>query len=66
MDSSRSSVKDNKITHADSTNETVEAREVRCGAHTTKQPPIATPTAAPGGANRLTTTLTLLQPGLRR
>ena len=39
MDSSGSSVKDNKITYADSTNETVEAGEVPCGAHTTKQPP---------------------------
>ena len=57
MDSSRSSVTDNKITHAHSTNETVEAGEAPCGAHTTKQRPIATPTAAPGGANRLTATL---------
>ena len=65
MNSSRSSVKDNKITHADSTNETVEAGDVPCGANTTKQPPIATPTAAPGGANRLTATPTLLHPGLR-
>ena len=65
MDSSRSSMKDNKITHADSTNETVEVGEVPRGAHTTKQPPIATPTAALGGANRLTAMLTLLQSGLR-
>ena len=39
MDDSRTSVRGNKITHADSTNETVEAGEVPCGAHTTKQPP---------------------------
>ena len=64
MDSSRSSVKNNRNTHADSTKETVEAGEVPCGAHTTQQPPIATPTAATGGANRLTATLiTMLQPG---
>ena len=36
---------------------------VWCSYH--KTTPIATPTAAPGGANRLTATLTLLQPGLR-
>ena len=65
MDSSRSSVKDIKSTHADSTNETTEAGEVPSGAHTTKQLLIATPNAASGGANRLTATLTLLQPGLR-
>ena len=65
MDSSRSSVTDNKTTHADSTNDTVEAGEVRCGAQTSKQPPIATPSAPTGGANRLTATLSLMQPGLR-
>ena len=58
MGSSRSSVKDNKINHADSTNETLEAGEVPCGAHTARQPPIATPTAAPGGANLLMATST--------
>ena len=65
MDSNRISVKDNKITPADSTNETVEAGKVPCGAHTTNQPPTATPTPAPGGANRLTAPPTLLQPGPR-
>ena len=66
MNSSSNSVKDNKITHADSTNEIVEVGEIPCRAHTTQQPPIATPTAAPGGENRLTATLTLLQLGLLR
>ena len=32
---------------------------------TTRQPSIATPTTVPGGANKPTPTLTLLQPGLR-
>ena len=66
MDSSRNSVKENTITRADSTNETVQAGEVLCGGHTTKQPPIATPTAAPRGARIVTATLTLLQPGPSR
>ena len=66
MDGSRSSEKDNKIAHANSTNEAVEAGQVPCGARTTNQPLMATLTAAPGGANRLTATLTLLKPGLRR
>ena len=39
MDSSRSAVKDNKNTQADSTDETVELGEVPCDAHTTKQLP---------------------------
>ena len=65
MDSSRSSVKDTRTTHADSTKETVEADEVPCGAHVLKQPPIGTPTAAPRGADELTAMLTLLPPVLR-
>ena len=66
MDSSRSSAKDNRTTHAGSTNDTVEAGEIPCGAQTAKKSPIVTPTAAPGGTNELTATLTLLQPGPSR
>ena len=64
IDSSRSSMDYNLTTHADSTNETVDADEVPYAAE--KHPPITTPTAAPGGANRLTATLALLQPGRGR
>ena len=65
MDNSHSRAKNARTSHADSTNETVEAGEVPCGAHTIKQPPVATPTASPGGVNGLTATLTLLRPDLR-
>ena len=65
MDNSHSSVKNTSTTRADSTGEKVEAGEVLCGAHTLKQPPIATLTAAPGSAHGLTATLTLLPPDLR-
>lgn len=54
MDSIRSSVKDNRIKHPDGTNETVQASEVQRGAHTIKQPPIATLIATPAGANERT------------
>lgn len=46
VDSSHNGVKNTKIKHADTTNETSEAEEVLCGAHTSKQPPATTPTAA--------------------
>ena len=65
MDNSRSRAKNARTSHADSTNETVEASEVPCGAHTIKQPTIATLTAAQGGANRLRATLTLRPLDLR-
>ena len=52
MDSIRhSSLKNNRTSHLDSIHETVEAGKVPYVAHTIDQPPIAKPTAAPGGAN---------------
>ena len=65
MDSSRSSVKNTRTTHAESVNETREADEVSRGANVMKQPPLTTPTFARGGANELTATLMLPPPGLR-
>lgn len=64
-DSRYSRVENNRKIYADSTNEMVEAGEVPCVAHTIKQPPIASPTAALGCVNGLTATLTLLLPGVR-
>ena len=63
---SRSSVKNTRTAHTESTNETAGADEIPRGIHTIRQPPIPKPAASPGGANKMTATLTLPPPASSR